>query len=111
MNVLVLAVFAPALALQTPDTTQSRLAPSPDRYTIDVAALVREGTARTLSEVLVSRVPGLLVIPGSGLTGSGASIRFAGVRSFVADEPPLILLDGFRIDAREDDSQLALGGP
>ena len=109
MNVLVLALFAPAVALQTNDTTQPAL--NPDRYTIDVAALVREGTAGTVSEVLISRVPGLLVIPGSGLTGSGASIRFAGVRSFVADEPPLILLDGFRIDSREDDSQLALGGP
>ena len=109
MNVLVVAVFAPALAFQTPDTTQPP--PNPDRYTIDVAALAREGTARTLSEVLMSRVPGLLVIPGSGLKGSGASIRFAGVRSMVADQPPLILLDGFRIDGREDDSQLALGGP
>ncbi len=111
MNVLVLALFAPAVALQTPDTTQPPPAPSPDRYTIDVTALAREGTARTLSEVLISRVPGLLVIPGSGLKGSGASIRFAGVRSLIADVPPLILLDGFRIDAREDDSQLYLGGP
>src|SRR3989442_1279460 len=109
MNVLALAVLAPALVVQTPDTTQPP--PSPDRYTIDVVALVRDGTARTLSEALMSRVPGLLVIRGSGLKGSGASIRFAGVRSFVADEPPLILLDGFRIDTREDDSQLALGGP
>jgi hypothetical protein len=109
MNVLVLAVFTPALVLQTPDTTHPHT--SPDRYTIDVAALVREGTARTLSEVLISRVPGLLVIPGSGLKGSGASIRFAGVRSLVADVPPLILVDGFRIDAREDDSQLDLEGP
>ena len=33
------------------------------------------------------------------------------MRSLVADQPPLILLDGFRIDTREDDSQLALGGP
>ena len=52
MNVLVLALFAPAVALQTPDTTQP--APNPDRYTIDVAALARVGTARTLSEVLTS---------------------------------------------------------
>ena len=39
MNVLVLALFAPAVALQTPDTTQPP--PNPDRYTIDVAAIVQ----------------------------------------------------------------------
>jgi len=82
-----------------------------DRYVIDVPSIVRYGTARTLSEVLISQVPGLLVVPGSGLNGSGASVRFAGVRSLYADITPVILLDGVRIDARENDSQLSLGGP
>src|SRR5438132_1479860 len=109
MNVLALAVLAPALGVQTPDTTQPP--PDPDRYTIDVAAIVRAGTAHTLSEVLISQVPGLLVVPGSGLTGAGARVRFAGVTSLIADLPPLVFLDGARIDAREDDSQMPLGGP
>jgi TonB-dependent SusC/RagA subfamily outer membrane receptor len=109
VHVLVLAVLAPVFAAQTPDTTPAP--PSPDRYTIDVAALVRDGTGRTLSEVLTSQVPGLLVVPGSGLSGSGARVRFAGVRSLLADLPPLVLLDGTRIDTREDDSQIPLGGP
>ncbi|PYO87620.1 MAG: hypothetical protein DMD58_14390 [Gemmatimonadetes bacterium] len=109
MNVLVLAVFTPALALQTPDTTQRH--PSLERYTIDVATLARDGVPRTLTDVLASQVPGLLVTPGSGLNGSGARIRFAGVQSLLADAPPLVFLDGMRIDAREDDSQLVRPGP
>lgn len=108
MNVLVLAVFTPALALQTADTTQRP--PSPERYTINVAALARDGVPSTLSDVLASQVPGLLVIPGSGLNGSGARVRFVGVQSLLADSPPLVFLDGTRIDVHEDDSQL-VGGP
>src|SRR5438034_8118267 len=109
MNVLVLAVFTPALALQTPDTTQRH--PSLERYTIDVATLARDGVPRTLTDVLASQVPGLLVTPGSGLNGSGARIRFAGVQSLLADAPPLVFLDGMRIDAREDASQRIRPGP
>jgi TonB-dependent SusC/RagA subfamily outer membrane receptor len=110
MNVLLLAVLAPAVALQAPDSSTSDR-PDPDRIVLDAATIAHDGAARRISEVLTSRVPALLVIPGSGLNGSGASIRFAGVRSLVADLPPLILLDGFRIDAGEEDSQLFLGGP
>ena len=109
MNVLVLALFAPAVALQAPDTTQPP--PNPDRYTIDVAAIVRDGTARTLSDVLIGQAPGLLIVPGSGLSGGGARVRFAGVRSLLADLPPIVMLDGIRIDTREDDSRLLGAGP
>ena len=108
MNVLALALLAPALGVQTPDTTQPP-PPNPDRYTIDVAAIVRDGVPRTLSDVLVGQVPGLLVTPGSGLHGSGARIRFAGLQSLLADAPPLVFLDGMQIDAREDDSQIGPG--
>jgi len=69
---------------------------SPDRYVI--------------SDLLVGQVPGLLVMPGWGLNGSGARIRFAGVRSML-DDAPLILVDGMRVDAAEDASLLGLSGP
>ena len=86
-------------------------APVFNRYTIDVAAITRDHVPHSLSEVLVGRVPGLLVTPASGLNGTGARIRFAGLQSLLADEPPLVLLDGMRIDGREDDSQLVGPGP
>ena len=110
---LLALLVAPALlhSQQRADSTAPAAPPVFDRYTIDVAAVVRDGVPRTVSDVLVAQVPGLLVIPGSGLNGSGARIRFAGLQSLLADAPPLVLLDGMRIDAREDDSQLVRPGP
>src|SRR5260370_20077672 len=112
---LVVQLPAPGLLLaqQQADSsyTPPAFAPLFDRYTIDVDALTKNGAARTLSDVLTSQVPGLLVIPGGGLNGGGSQVRFAGVRSLISDLPPLILLDGVRIDAHEDDSRLTAGGP
>ena len=110
---LLALLFAPALlhGQQNADSTAPAAPPVFDRYTIDVAAIMRDGVPRTVSDVLVAQVPGLLVIPGSGLNGSGTRIRFAGLQSLLADAPPPVFLDGMRIDAREDDSQLVLPGP
>jgi TonB-dependent SusC/RagA subfamily outer membrane receptor len=108
---LLALLIAPALlhSQQSADSTAPAARPVFDRYTIDVAAIVRDGVPRTLSDVLVGQVPGLLVTPGSGLHGSGARIRFAGLQSLLADAPPLVFLDGMQIDGREDDSQIGPG--
>ncbi len=105
-------LVAQTLGAQSPADSSAPKSPAPlGRYVIDAATLVREGGARSITDVLISRVPGLLVIPGSGLTGGGARIRFAGVRSLVDDGPPLILVDGMRVDVEEDASLISLGGP
>jgi len=108
---LLALLIAPALlhGQQRADSNAAAARPVFDRYTIDVATLVRDGVPRTLTEVLVGHVPGLLVTPGSGLRGSGARIRFAGLQSVLADAPPLVLLDDMYIDGREDDSQIGPG--
>jgi TonB-dependent SusC/RagA subfamily outer membrane receptor len=109
---LLLSSVAPALQAQAPGDSASSPGPAwSDRYVIDAAKLVRDGGARSLTDVLISQVPGLLVVPGSGLGGAGARIRFAGARSLIDDASPLILVDGLRIDAEEDASVLSLGGP
>ena len=66
---------------------------------IDAATAVRERGARSVTDILTSRVPGLLVVPASGVNGTGSRIRLRGVRSLVADRAPLVLLDGTRIEA------------
>jgi len=109
---LLALLVAPALLHGQQAADSVTPAPRPpvfDRYTIDVAAIVRDGVPRTLSEALVGQVPGLLVTPGSGLHGTGARIRFAGLQSLLADTPPLVLVDGMYIDAHEDDSQIGPG--
>src|SRR5256885_11128821 len=69
---------------------------------IDAATAVRERGARSVTDILTSRVPGLLVVPASGVNGMGARIRLRGVQSLVADRAPLVLVDGMRIEAGED---------
>ena len=73
-----------------------------DRPVIDAATIVRERGALSLTDVLMSRVAGLHVIPGPGVNGSGSRIRLRGVQSLVADRAPLVLVDGMRVDAAED---------
>ncbi len=82
-----------------------------DRTVIDVAGVVREHGAQSITEVLASRVAGLLVIPGSGLTGAGSQIRFAARHTVLGNAAPLVLLDGIRIDAAEDATALPVDGP
>ncbi|HYU37813.1 MAG TPA: TonB-dependent receptor plug domain-containing protein, partial [Gemmatimonadales bacterium] len=55
-----------------------------------------------MTDILISRVPGLLLVPASGVNGMGSRIRLRGVQSLVADRAPLVLLDGMRIEAGED---------
>jgi TonB-dependent SusC/RagA subfamily outer membrane receptor len=98
---------SPAVAQTAGDSAAA--APSLDRYVIDAAKLVREGGVYSLADLLISRVPGLLVVPGSGLTGAGTRIRFAGPRALVGDPAPLILVDGIRVDAAEDAAGVSTG--
>src|SRR6266576_3679223 len=81
-------VTSPAAAQTAGD---SAAPPNADRYVIDAATLVRQGGVYSLADLLISQVPGLFVVPGSGLTGVGARIRFAGPRALVGDGAPLIL--------------------
>src|SRR5438128_2401293 len=50
---------------------------------IDAATAVRERGARSVTDILTSRVPDLLVVPASGVNGMGARIRLRGVQSLV----------------------------
>src|SRR5437764_10465962 len=96
---LILTCFGRSLRGQNAaDTTR----PASPRAAIDAGSAVRERGDRSLSDMLTSRVPGLLVVPGSGVNGMGARIRLRGVQSLVADRAPLVLVDGMRIEAGED---------
>ncbi len=110
LPLLLFLFLAATLGAQAPRDSAPAPTFSTDRYVIDAAQLVRDGGARSIADLLVSQVPGLLVVPGSGLNGAGSRIRFAGVRSLINDSPPLILVDGVRVDAAEDASLVGLGG-
>lgn len=52
---------------------------------------LREGSPRTVADMLVGRFPGVEVRP---LPNGSASIRIRGTRSFKSNEDPLIVVDG-----------------
>jgi len=68
----------------------------------DATTIVPERGARSVTDVLVSRVSDLLLVPASGVNGMGSRIRLRGMLSLVADRAPVVLVDGMRFDAAED---------
>ena len=98
-------LYAQTAADSTRDT--SRVAST----TIVAPPLVTERSLRSVSELLTGRVPNLLVVPASGVTGLGARIRLRGVTSLLDDAAPVVLVDGVRIDAAEDAYSFNPGEP
>ncbi len=52
----------------------------------------------SFSDLLQGREPGMVSIPGGGLTGEGAQIRIRGSASLSQLNEPIIIIDGVRID-------------
>ena len=77
-------------------------------YTIDSTEIM-SSSARTLSEVIEARVPGLSVFQSGGVAAQGAQIRSRGVRSFYTPSDPILIVDGMRMDATQDATVVALG--
>ncbi len=70
-------------------------------YSIDSTEIMASA-ARTLSEVLQSRVPGLDVLQPGGVAAQGAQIRSRGVHSFYMAGEPIVIVDGIRVNAMQD---------
>src|SRR5260370_27123026 len=97
---LIVALWGWPLRGQSPPDSGT---PRPDPPIGDADHLVPERGVRDLSDLLISRVPGLLVTPGSGLTDMGSRIRVRGVQTLDGDRAPVVLVDGVRVDQTEDD--------
>ena len=65
--------------------------------TVDVAEL-RSAPIQTPTEALAARMPGVMVLPSSGVTGGGARIRIRGNASLSQSNNPIIYIDGVRMD-------------
>jgi TonB-linked SusC/RagA family outer membrane protein len=59
---------------------------------------VEQAPVQTPTEVLAARVPGLSVLPSSGVTGAGARIRIRGSASLSQSNNPILYIDGVRAD-------------
>ena len=107
-----LALGASTLAARAQRPSDSMLARSRPvgavLYSVDSTEIMASG-ARTLSDVLQARVPGLSVFKSGGTVGQGSSVRLRGTRSFAVTGNPIVIVDGVRVDATEDATLLALG--
>lgn len=65
--------------------------------TVDVADL-RSAPIQNPTEALAARMPGVMVLPSSGVTGGGARIRIRGNASLSQSNNPIIYIDGVRMD-------------
>ncbi|HEX5436171.1 MAG TPA: TonB-dependent receptor plug domain-containing protein [Gemmatimonadaceae bacterium] len=63
-----------------------------------------------LSDLLSSRLPGVLVQRPSGTTGSGARIYVRGFNSLALRNDPLLIVDGVRVDNATASTTLDVGG-
>ena len=73
--------------------------------TVQTQDVVRTAPVVTPQQLLESRVPGLVVLPGSGNIGTGSTMHVRGVASLSLTNQPLIYVDGVRVD------NTASGGP
>lgn len=63
---------------------------------LNVDSIARTAPVSSLTDLLSARVPGLQVVEGSGLVGSGPAIRIRGQSSVALQGDPIVIIDGIR---------------
>ncbi len=58
-----------------------------------------EAPIQNFSDALQGRVPGLVGLPSSGVTGEGSRIRIRGSSSLSQSNEPIVFVDGIRVDS------------
>ena len=91
-------------------TVPVRVTPSCDLAPVIDSSTPGGVTARTLSDALRGRVPGVSVLESSGLVGSGARVRLRGGNGLVLPREPLLIIDGVRVDASQSSLGIDVGG-
>ena len=81
----------------TPEAVQKR-ALGNSMSTVHAADQQAFAPAPDIANLINSRAPGVVVIPGTGQIGSGPQIRIRGVNSFSLNGNPLIYIDGARVN-------------
>ncbi len=74
------------------------------------SAMIATSHARTLSELLEARVPGVSVMRSSGIVGAGSRVRLRGATGIYATREPIVILDGIHVDATQNGLGLSIGG-
>ena len=77
---------------------------------INAAQVTETAPVSTISDVLNSRAPGVVITSASG-TGTGARIRIRGANSLSLSNDPIYIIDGIRMTNNAGSTSLGTGGP
>ncbi|NIM50626.1 MAG: SusC/RagA family TonB-linked outer membrane protein [Gemmatimonadales bacterium] len=78
--------------------------------TLDAAKAVEEVAPPSLASLIQGRSPGVQIINSSGTTGTGTKVRIRGSSSISLSNEPLLVVDGVRVDNRQNDIGFVTGG-
>jgi TonB-linked SusC/RagA family outer membrane protein len=76
---------------------------------IQAAKVVETSAVSSVADLLTSRAPGVLVIPGTQ-TGAGTRIRIRGTSSLSLSNNPILVIDGVRAESSTGSSSVSVGG-
>ncbi len=98
-------------ALVVTATGEQRAVEVPNVITsIDAARAAEEVAPTSVSSLIQGRAPGVQIINSSGTAGTGTKIRIRGSSSMSLTNEPLLVIDGIRVDNRQDDLGFNVGG-
>jgi len=76
---------------------------------VDAAKVVETQAITNVADVLVSKAPGVMVIPGTQ-TGAGIRIRIRGTSSLSLTNNPIYVVDGVLVEGTTGSSTVSVGG-
>ena len=76
---------------------------------IDATDIVQTRAVSNVADLITSRAPGVLVIPGTQ-TGAGVRVRIRGTSSLALSNNPIYVIDGIRVEGSTGSSTLSVGG-
>lgn len=65
--------------------------------TVNASNVVSTGVVKSMRDLINARAPGVVIMPGTGMVGSGSIIRVRGNSTFSLSGEPLIYVDGVRV--------------
>lgn len=75
--------------------------------TVNAAQVAEAAPIRSMQDLINGRAAGVVIMPGTGMVGSGSRIRIRGTSTFSLSGDPLIYVDGVRVN-NETGSGLAV---
>jgi TonB-linked SusC/RagA family outer membrane protein len=76
---------------------------------VRAAEVVQTKSVSNVADLLTSRAPGVMVIPGTQ-TGAGVRVRIRGTSSMSLTNNPIYVIDGIRVEGATGSSSVSVGG-